>query len=252
MSTAAQLPRTAPVASAPRDGDRIPVLFHIVDFGDGGIESSLIQWLRIFDRARFVVTLSVMHPSPAFHNRFRALIPNDVEIEILADKAWLNYFQSRRYVNRLSKLGRVARDVFNTLAVRPYVKRRVAELARRHALIVDYDMSLRRLAGRFGPAWLGVNHFSFDARLAHRARKKRRLTAQFARYDGVAALNEHMAEEARKMFGDALKRLFVLPNAIDIDRIRDNASAQETPPCDAPYIVSVARLDEIQKDHRTL
>jgi glycosyltransferase involved in cell wall biosynthesis len=231
---------------------RVPVLFHIVDFGDGGIESSLIQWLRIFDRARFDVTLSVMHPSPAFEERFRALVPTDVRIEILADRDWLNYFQSRRYAHRLSRLGRIGRDVFNTLAVRPYIKRRVAKLARRHTLIVDYDMSLRRLAGQFNVAWLGVNHFSFDARLANRPRKKRRLTAQFARYDGVAALNQHMADEARAMFGATLQQLFVLPNAIDVERIRENGAARATPPCDAPYIVSVARLDEIQKDHRTL
>ncbi|WP_159836847.1 glycosyltransferase [Burkholderia sp. 8Y] len=228
------------------------MLFHIVDFNDGGIESSLIQWLRVFDRERFAVTLSVMHSSPAFETRFRALVPPDVGIEILADRDWLNYFQTRRYARKLSKLGRVGRDVFNTLAVRPYVKRRVEALARRHALIVDYDMSLRRLAGRFDTAWLGVNHFSFDARLGARPRKKRRLATQFARYDGIAALNQHMADEARRMFGDGLQRLFVLPNAIDIERIRHNALASEAPPCDAPYIVSVARLDEIQKDHRTL
>lgn len=227
-------------------------MFHIVDFGDGGIESSLIQWLRVFDRTHFKVTLSVMHPSPAFENRFRALVPNDVDIEILVDRGWLNFFQTRRYARRLSKLGRVARDIFNTLAVRPYVKQRIAELARKHALIVDYDMSLRRLAGQFDTAWLGVNHFSFDARLANRPRKKRRLATQFARYHGVAALNQHMANEARAMFGGVLQRLFVLPNAIDIERIRDNATARDVPPCDAPYIVSVARLDEIQKDHRTL
>lgn len=230
----------------------MPVLFHIVDFNDGGIESSLIQWLRVFDRERFSVTLSVMHSSPAFESRFRALVPPDVGIEILADKQWLNYFQTRRYARKLSKLGRVGRDVFNTLAVRPFVKRRIQALARRHALIVDFDMSLRRLAGQFGTAWLGVNHFSFDARLGARPRKKRRLAAQFARYDGVAALNQHMADEARRMFGDGLQRLFVLPNAIDIERIRRDALATETPLCDAPYIVSVARLDEIQKDHRTL
>ena len=232
--------------------ERIPVLFHIVDFGHGGIESSLIQWLRIFDRDTFVVTLSVMHPSPAFHERFRALIPGDVRIEILADKSWLNYFQARRYARRLSRLGRIGRDVFNTLAVRPYVKRRVAELARKHTLIVDFDMSLRRLAGRFGARWLGVNHFSFDARFANRARRIRRLGMQYARYDGVAALNEDMADEARKLFGDRIRRIFVLPNALDIERIRVAGRAEATPPCDAPYIVSVARLDELQKDHRTL
>jgi glycosyltransferase involved in cell wall biosynthesis len=231
---------------------RVPILFHIADFNDGGIESSLIQWLRVFDRALFTVTLSVMHPSPALESRFRALVPPDVGIEILADQDWLNFFQKQRYARKLGKLGRIGRDMFNTLAVRPYVKRRVEALARRHALIVDYDMSLRRLAGQFDTAWLGVNHFSFDARLANRPRKKRRLATQFARYDGVAALNQHMADEARRMFGNVLQQLFMLPNAIDIERIRDNGKAPETPPCTAPYIVSVARLDEIQKDHRTL
>nr|WP_309918010.1 MULTISPECIES: glycosyltransferase [unclassified Caballeronia] len=248
MSIAALSPRSP----AHFPAGRVPVLFHIVDFGNGGIESSLMQWLHVFDRNRFTVTLSVMHPSPAFEERFRPLVPADVAIEILADQDWLNHFQKRRYAQSLSKLGRVGRDVFNTLAVRPYVKRRVAELARRHALIVDYDMSLRRLAGQFGVAWLGVNHFSFDARLANRPRKQRRLATQFARYDGVGALNQHMADEARAMFGDRLQRLFTLPNAIDIERIRSNGAAPQTPPCDAPYIVSVARLDEIQKDHRTL
>lgn len=235
-------------------GSPVRVLFHIVDFGDGGIESSLIQWLRVFDRSRFAVTLSVMYPSPAFENRFRALVPADIPVEILADQAWLNVFQARRYGKRLSKLGRVGRDVFSTLFVRPYVKRRVRELAKRHAIIVDYDMSLRRMAGEFGVAWLGVNHFSFDARLGKRPRKMKRLVAQYQRYDGVAALNQHMADEAATLFGGALRNLFVLPNAIDIERIRENARAvpDDAPYLQRPYIVSVARLDEIQKDHRTL
>lgn len=228
------------------------MLFHVADFNDGGIESSLMQWLRIYDRARFVVTLSVMFSSPAFEQRFRAQIPADVGIEILTDKPWLNVFQARRYAHRLSKLGRVGRDVFNTLAVRPYVKARVAGLARRHDIIIDFDMSLRRLAGRFGVAWLGVNHFSFDARLGGRRRKMKRLLAQYGRYDGIAALNRHMADEASALFNGHLRNVFVLPNAIDIDRIRENGAHVEPPPCLGPYIVSVARLDEIQKDHRTL
>jgi glycosyltransferase involved in cell wall biosynthesis len=245
----AHAPDAASKASAPK---RTTVLFHISDFNDGGIESSLIQWLRIFDRSRFHVTLSVMFSSPAFENRFRALVPSDVAIEILVDKPWLATFQARRYARKLSKLGRVGRDVFNTFVVRPYVTGRVASLARDHELIVDFDMSLRRMAGRFDVAWLGVNHFSFDARLGGRRRKAQRLMAQYMRYDGIAALNRHMAEEATTLFGGRLRNVFVLPNAIDIDRIRENAARKEAAPCDGPYIVSVARLDEIQKDHRTL
>jgi glycosyltransferase involved in cell wall biosynthesis len=242
----------APGAASATSAARTAVLFHISDFNDGGIESSLIQWLRIFDRSRFSVTLSVMFSSPAFENRFRALVPSDVGIEILVDKPWLATFQARRYAKKLSKPGRVGRDVFNTLIVRPYVTGRIANLARGQDLIIDFDMSLRRMAGRFGVAWLGVNHFSFDARLGGRRRKAQRLMAQYMRYDGVAALNRHMADEAATLFGGKLKNVFVLPNAIDIDRIRENAARPETAPCAGPYIVSVARLDEIQKDHRTL
>jgi glycosyltransferase involved in cell wall biosynthesis len=233
---------------------RTSVLFHIVDFNDGGIESSLIQWLRIFDRRRFEATLSVMFASPEFESRYRKLIPPDVKIEILVDEPWLNYFQTRRYARRLSKLGRVGRDVFNTLAVRPHVRERIAGLARHHDIILDFDMSLRRWAAQFDVAWAGVNHFSFNARLGGRHRKARRLAMQYGRYDGLIALNQHMADEATEMFGDQLRRLIVLPNAIDIDAIRASASAPgaRTAPGDAPYFVSVARLDEIQKDHRTL
>lgn len=238
----------------PQTAPRTSVLFNVVDFNDGGIESSLMQWLSILDRSRFEITLAVMYASPAFVSRFRALIPPDVKVEILVDRPWLNYFQSRRYARKLSKLGRIGRDVFNTLAVRPHIRKRIAALAKRHDVIVDFDMSLRRWASQFDIAWLGVNHFSFDARLGGRPRKARRLALQYARYDAVIALNQHMADEAKQMFGDTLRRLVVLPNAIDIDAIRASAGAPNATkaPTSAPYIVSVARLDEIQKDHRTL
>ena len=70
----------------------------------------------------------------------------------------------------------------------------------------------------------------------------------------MIALNRHMADEAKQMFGDQLRRAV---RAAECDRYRRDARmagapVHEAPPCDAPYIVSVARLDEIQKDHRTL
>ncbi|WP_244132572.1 glycosyltransferase [Burkholderia sp. BCC0397] len=232
---------------------RVRVLFHVTDFGNGGIESSLIQWLRILDRKRFRATLSVTYASPMLTQRFRALIPNDIPIEILVRPRWLRYFQDRRHARKLDKAGRIARDLHGALAVRPYIGRRVAELARDVDVIVDYDLSLRRIAGRFGVAWIGVNHFSFVARLGGQGRRVRRLLDQYGRYDSIAALNPQMGDEADLMFGDRLQQVTVLPNAIDIDAIRERATATRPElPTDAPYIVSVARLDELQKDHRTL
>ncbi|VWC13419.1 glycosyl transferase [Burkholderia aenigmatica] len=232
---------------------RVRVLFHVTDFGNGGIESSLIQWLRILDRQRFRAVLSITYASPMLAQRFRSLIPADIPIEILVRPQWLRYFQDRRHAHKLGKAGRIARDLHGALAVRPHIGRRVAELARNVDVIVDYDLSLRRLAGRFGVAWIGVNHFSFVARLGGQGRRVRRLLDQYSRYDSIAALNPQMGDEADRMFGDRLQQVTVLPNAIDIDAIRANATAPRPAlPGGVPYIVSVARLDELQKDHRTL
>jgi glycosyltransferase involved in cell wall biosynthesis len=232
---------------------RVRVLFHVTDFGNGGIESSLIQWLRILDRTRFQIVLSVTYASPMLAQRFRALIPDDIPVEILVQPRWLRYFQERRYARRLGKAGRIARDVHGALAVRPHIAKHVERLARNVDVIVDFDLSLRRLAGRFGVAWIGVNHFSFVARLGGQGRRVRRLLNQYCRYDRIAALNQQMADEAARMFGNRLS-VVVLPNAVDVDAIRANAAAARPPvtPAGVPYIVSVARLDELQKDHRTL
>ncbi|RFU48288.1 glycosyltransferase [Paraburkholderia sp. DHOC27] len=242
-----------PTCSTP-DDTRIRLLFHITDFNDGGIESSLIQWLRILDRERFHLALSVTYRSPAFESRYRALIPKDVSVEVLVDRPSLGYFQKKRYARQLGKLGRIARDIHNALLVRPHMAARIEHLARKADVIVDFDMSLRRLAGRFNVAWLGVNHFSFDARLGGRPRRIRRMLQQYQRYESIVALTEHMADEATQMFDGQLTRLVVLPNAIDIESIRERAAlpVASTAPDGASYIVSVARLDEIQKDHRTL
>jgi glycosyltransferase involved in cell wall biosynthesis len=106
----------------------------------------------------------------------------------------------------------------------------------------------------FDIASVAVSHFSFNARFGHRPRKVRHLSQQLRAYDRVIALNQQMADEMPALFGDDLPRPFLLPNAIDIDATRARAQAPGAPrsPTIAPYIVSVARLDELQKDHRTL
>lgn len=234
--------------------NRVSVLFHIVSFHNGGIETALMQWLRVFDRDRFEISLSVMFRSPALERVFQSQLPSDVKLEILVDRPSLEQFEARRYAGRLGRLGRVCRDVFNTLVAHPYARKRLARLASRHDVLIDFDLSLRRWVGDSHIASMGVNHFSFNARFGHRPSKVRRLSRQFRHYGRLVALNPQMAAEAPLLFGTDLPFPFVLPNVIDIDAVRARANAPDArrSPSRAPYIVSVARLDELQKDHRTL
>ena len=66
--------------------------------------------------------------------------------------------------------------------------------------------------------------------------------------------NAAFSVKVDQLFGTDLPFPFVLPNVIDIDAVRARANAPDArrSPSRAPYIVSVARLDELQKDHRTL
>jgi glycosyltransferase involved in cell wall biosynthesis len=60
-----------------------------------------------------------------------------------------------------------------------------------------------------------------------------------------------MLREARELFATSHVDITELPNVIDIEALRRAASGQIERPADS-FIVSVARLDEGQKDHKTL
>lgn len=243
------------------------LVFFINRFNNGGIESALLQWLRALDRTRFRAALVVGFPSAELEARYRRQVPADVSIEVLAQAPWMHTLDEKRRAGQLGALGRLAREVLHSTVVRPWFGQRLARIARDHDVIVDFDLSLRQFAGRFGIPWIGVNHFSFPARLGGRPAKVRRLARQYRDYDAIAVLNRQMAEEARAMFGEALRALVILPNVIDRTELLRRAQAPAMAPGEAepaearhardagsarPYLISVARLDEIQKDHATL
>ncbi|MGI4857396.1 MAG: glycosyltransferase [Janthinobacterium lividum] len=238
-------------AAPPPPPAPLRVLFHIVDFGRGGTETALIGWLRALPAADFTVGLSIAYPTPDFDDIYRPQLPAGIAVHVLHAHPLLHALHARRREGRLGKFGRLARTVFASTVNKQWAHWRIATIAADYDVIIDFDLSLRHLAGHFGLPWIGISHFSFAARLAGRPAKIARLARQYARYDGIAVLNRAMADEARMLFGDAIRRMLMLPNAIDIDEIRRRAGAPG-PVFDRPYIVSVARLDEAQKDHATL
>ncbi|MEA3117231.1 MAG: hypothetical protein QOI13_501, partial [Paraburkholderia sp.] len=111
---------------------------------------------------------------------------------------------------------------------------------------------MRRIAGRASVPWIGVSHYSFSARWGKKpAAYVARRVKQLARYAAIAVLTPHMLREARHAFGDTGIQLEELPNVIDIKAIRQQAESNLPLPSSS-FLVSVARLDEGDKDHETL
>ncbi|MGO4327262.1 glycosyltransferase [Cupriavidus sp. 2TAF22] len=228
------------------------ILFHLTHFLRGGIETSLVSLLASLDRERFELGLTLTYPTEALETHFRAMLPPDVKIHILAPERWLSHFRQMKKAGKLGPLGKIYEEVLLPPLRKPLVNRRFRSIARDYDLVIDYDMSLSRLTGRLPVPMIGYQHFS----VAHLERENRRKLRKLRRqcrehYDRIVVLNDSMLADARALIPEAAGKFVRLYNATDLDRIRALGSAAFSPPA-RPYIVSVGRLEESQKDFTTL
>lgn len=231
-------------ASASQEPERAPrrLLFHIRHFGVGGIENALLGWLRGLDRKLFSVHLSVALPTRELEDIYRARLPQDVVVHCLIDSdSWLARMHQRRRDHQLGKAGRL---VFGT-AMAMLGQRRIAagleQLTPAYDVIIDYDLTLRKMASAIHQPLMGVRHFRLWSR---RTAKAVRTGRAYREYDRLLVLNEAMKSQAQALFADELRRIQTLPNAFDLEAIRRQAKAPAALPLpQGPYVVCVARLD---------
>jgi glycosyltransferase involved in cell wall biosynthesis len=238
-------------------GERKPrVLFHVTHFLHGGIETSLVSLITALDREGFEIGLTVTYPSEALETHFRARLPAGVKLQVLAPERWLSHCRQLKKARKLGPLGKIYEEVLLPPVRKPLMNRRFRQvLAQGYDVVVDYDMSLSRITGPLPVPMMGYQHFSVAHLERGHRRKLRKLRHQCRTdYAAVVMLTDSMLNDARALIPDVADKLVRLYNTIDLDSIRARANA----PLDAsaqpagPYIVSVGRLEESQKDFTTL
>lgn len=243
--------RTAPGACRQR------ILIHVTHFLHGGIETSLVSLLASLDRDRFELGLTVTYPSPELESHFRARLPADVKLHVLAPERWLSHCRQLKKARKLGPLGKIYEEVLLPPVRKPLMNRRFRQILQQggYDVVVDYDMSLSRLTGPLPVPMIGYQHFSVAHLASGHGRKLRKLRHQCkVDYDAVVMLTDSMLADARELIPDAADKLVRLYNAIDLDSIRAKAE-QPLDPAVAPrepFIVSVGRQEESQKDFTTL
>ncbi|EIF32456.1 glycosyltransferase [Burkholderia sp. Ch1-1] len=238
------------------EADRTPlrILFHINDFGKGGTETALLSWLKTLDRRLFAPSLSVAYPTDDLAFWRAQSIPEDVPVHVLASSKWMYALHQAARRRKLGTGEKLLHKLLTYGVIRPLLALRMRHLVRQHDLVCDFDFSLRHMAGSCNVPWFGVNHFSLAARLGGKsARYIARRVRHYARYSAITVLIPAMLNEARELFSTTGVDMDIveLPNVIDVDALRSAARAEIKRPAES-FIVSVARLDEGQKDHKTL
>ncbi|SEA54990.1 glycosyltransferase [Paraburkholderia sartisoli] len=228
------------------------VLFHINDFGNGGTETALLSWLNMLDRRYFSPSLSVGYPTDELASWRARSIPEDVPVHVLASQRWMHAWHDEARGRKLGRGKKLLHKLLTYAAIRPLAGKRFREIAGEHDIVCDFDFSLRHLAGSGDLPWFGVSHFSLATRLGSKsARYRARRIRQYLRYSAFAVLTPDMFREATDLLASTGLAILELPNVIDLEAIRRNARAAVDKAAER-FIVSVARLDEGQKDHRTL
>ena len=231
----------------------IRLLFHMTQLRrGGGIESQLLSWLRALDRRRYSVSLSLAYETADLGDVYRARIPADVPVHILAPEPWLSEGRRRKLNGRLGWAGLFREEVLMPPLRKRIFRGRANALAAAHDVVVDFDMSLARFARPPGKPLLGVSHFSLAQRLSGRPRKYRTASRYYPRYDVVIALCDAMREEGRTLFPRLAERFHTVYPGFDQAELRQRAAETGQPVPARPYVVAVARLDETQKDFQTL
>lgn len=229
------------------------ILFHVTHFLHGGIETALVSLLASLDPARFEVGLTVTYPSDELENHFRARLPSHVKVHVLAPERWLSHCRQLKKARKLGPLGKIYEEVLLPPVRKPLMNRRFRQVLSGYDIVVDYDMSLSRITGRLPVPMIGYQHFSVSHLVDGHRRKLRKLRRQCREHhDRVVMLNETMLEDARRLIPEASHKFVRLYNAFDLDRIRALGEASDVALPQAPYIVSVGRLEESQKDFATL
>ncbi|WNC88743.1 glycosyltransferase [Paraburkholderia sp. FT54] len=234
------------------DSTPLRILFHINDFGKGGTETALLSWLKTLDRRLFAPSLSVTYPTDDLSFWRAQSIPDDVPVHVLASSKWMYALHQAARRRKLGVGAKLLHKLLTYGAIRPLAALRMRRLAKRHDLICDFDFSLRHVAGSCNVPWFGVSHFSLAARLGGKSdRYVARRVKHYSRYSAIAVLTPAMLREAQELFSATGLDIVELPNVIDVDALRRAARAEIERPAES-FIVSVARLDEGQKDHKTL
>jgi len=179
-------------------------------------------------------------------------MPADLTLHVLGPEAWLSHCRQLKMARKLKWPGLIYEEVLLPQVRKRVFAHRVQQIAAGYDVVIDYDLSLVRFCPGLRQPLLGVRHFNFPAQLRDKPRKYRSLARYFQRYDAMIAISRAMEEEGRALFPMMADRIALLYPGMDHEAIRSRAAEPIAGLPAGPYIVSVTRLEETQKDVSTL
>ncbi|MCM1336629.1 MAG: glycosyltransferase [Candidatus Amulumruptor caecigallinarius] len=236
------------------------ILFVMSRFLDGGIDTILVEYLRALAAEGHRLTLAIGIKMEGMEPHLAAL-PESVEVVHLVDSPALTRLRRRKLRHRLSLPAKLYDEVLLNPMRRVMRRRRLSTLIARADAVVDFDASLYTDIAALTPAGkpvVGFYHFSIAENLRRSPRHTTRQMLGMAGYKAIALISDTMVEEGRQLFPQLAQKFTRIYNGYDIAALekRGDAPLPASPLVEKllqrRYFISVARLEESQKDITTL
>ena len=234
---------------------KIKLLFHIQNLLSGGIEKVLLELLQALPDEKYEIGLLITHHLGE-KEVLRPQIPAHIQVQYLLESRWLNWAKKKKMTSNITTAEKLLAEMILPPIQRRVISKRLAELTAGADVFIDFDMTL----GAYHQAIraerkVAYCHFSLAHYWDGRRRKLNVLAGRLQQYDRVIMLCDEMKDDAARMYPALAPKLARLYNALDIARIQELAKE----PLSGfehfeskPFLLSVGRLQESQKDFTTL
>ena len=218
-------------------------------FLDGGTETVLIEYLRnLSNTGLYNLTLAIGYNMQQ-KEMFLSRIPYDVKIIHIISKPWL----VKRYSMRLKQPMKLFDELFLNPIRRIILQTTLRKLAQQNEVIIDFNHAFGSFMTHIPAKKIVFYHYSLTINQQNDPREMAKLQKRAACYDYLVTISKAMFDEACLFFPQQKDKLRMIYNSINTQHLL-NAAQQKVDDrrIEKPFILSITRLEEKQKDVTTL
>ncbi len=229
------------------------IAFYVNTFLVGGIETSMLEYLRSLDSNKYDITLVIGYCMFELEAMIIE-VPKHIKIIYIIKSKFLvnNWYQKKS--GKYSLWSKISDNLFISFLRRTYYKKKLIKVIAEFEIVVDYALGLTKFIDIIYSRTIAFFHFSLKNYYTKNPRAIAYLQKRLTYYVKIVVLNKHMHEESIELFPDLKDKFVLIYNQFDFKRIEKlaNYDINLLNGLSDNYIVSVGRLEENQKDFTSL
>jgi glycosyltransferase involved in cell wall biosynthesis len=228
------------------------IAFYINMFLMGGVETSLLEYIRVYSANDYTVTL-VIGVKMYEHEILLDQIPKHIKIIYILKDSLLSRFLYLKHSNRVTTIDQVIDALLISIVRKFYLSYKTIKLLKDYDCVVDYALALKKVMHKLKITKIGFFHFNLKNYYLNDPKKINTLKSKLEYYNYIIVISQKMLQDAKNYFPLYINKFVLIYNQLSFNRIIALANQKNSNSLlQNKYIVSVSRLDEKAKDLTSL